>query len=128
LSRLLKKGSDVWLNTPRVSREASGTSGMTASMNGSIHLSTNDGWHPEFAKDGINSFTIPEIDHNRPIEEQDAEDNKNLLDIIENKILPTYYDDNNRWTEIVKNAMTDVVPAFDSGRMAHEYYLKMYDV
>ncbi|MGE4473596.1 MAG: alpha-glucan family phosphorylase, partial [Sulfuricurvum sp.] len=46
LSAILKKGSDVWLNTPRVSREASGTSGMTASMNGSIHFSTEDGWHP----------------------------------------------------------------------------------
>ncbi len=127
LSRLLKKGSDVWLNTPRVSREASGTSGMTASMNGSVHLSTDDGWHPEFAKDGINSFTIPPIDHNRPTEEQDFEDNKNLLDIIENKIIPIYYDEPQKWTDIVKNAMSDVIPAFDSGRMAHEYYVKMYD-
>ena len=127
LSRLLKKGSDVWLNTPRVSREASGTSGMTASMNGSVHLSTDDGWHPEFAKDGINSFTIPPIDHNRPTEEQDFEDNKNLLDIIENKIIPIYYDEPQKWTDIVKNAMSDVIPAFDSGRMAHEYYIKMYD-
>ncbi len=127
LSRLLKKGSDVWLNTPRVSREASGTSGMTASMNGSVHLSTDDGWHPEFAKDGVNAFTIPPIDHNRPVEEQDVEDNKNMLDIIEDKIIPLYYDKPEQWTEIVKNAMSDVIPAFDSGRMAHEYYVKMYD-
>jgi len=127
LSRLLKKGSDVWLNTPRVSREASGTSGMTASMNGSVHLSTDDGWHPEFAKDGVNAFTIPPIDHNRPVEEQDIEDNKNMLDIIENKIIPLYYDTPKQWIEIVKNAMSDVIPAFDSGRMAHEYYIKMYD-
>ncbi len=127
LSFILKKGSDVWLNTPRVSREASGTSGMTASMNGSIHLSTNDGWHPEFAKHGINAFTIPSSDSNKPIEEQDYEDNKNLMDIIENEIIPMYYDKPEQWTQMMKAAMSDVTPVFDSGRMANEYYIKMYD-
>jgi starch phosphorylase len=115
LSFILKKGSDVWLNTPRVSREASGTSGMTASMNGSIHLSTNDGWHPEFAKHGINAFTIPSSDSNKPIEEQDYEDNKNLMDIIENEIIPMYYDKPEQWTQMMKAAMSDVTPVFDSG-------------
>lgn len=128
LSEILKKGSDVWLNTPRVSREASGTSGMTASMNGSIHLSTNDGWHPEFAKHGYNSFTIPPIEHDKPVEEQDYEDNKNLMDLLENEIIPMYYDKPEHWTQIMKSAMSDVIPAFDSGRMAHEYYIKMYNV
>ena len=52
LSRYLKNGSDVWLNNPVVTREASGTSGMSAAMNGSISVSTNDGWICEFAKDG----------------------------------------------------------------------------
>lgn len=128
LSRIMKKGSDVWLNTPRVSREASGTSGMSASMNGSVHLSINDGWHPEFANDGVNSFTIPEIDHNKPIEQQDYEDNKNLMDILENKIIPLYYNEPKKWIKIVSNAMSDVIPAFDSGRMVNEYYTKMYDL
>jgi starch phosphorylase len=59
LSRFLKNGSDVWLNNPVVTREASGTSGMTAAMNGSVNLSTYDGWICEFAKDGKNSFIIP---------------------------------------------------------------------
>lgn len=127
LSRMLKKGSDVWLNTPRVSREASGTSGMTASMNGSIHFSTDDGWHPEFAKHTINCFTIPPIDHNRPIEAQDEEDNKNLMDMLENEIIPMYYDKPEQWTQMMKSAMSDVIPAFDSGRMANEYYVKMYN-
>jgi len=127
LSSVLKKGSDVWLNTPRVSREASGTSGMTASMNGSLHFSTNDGWHPEFAKHSINAFTIPPIDHNKPLEEQDLEDNKNLMDILENEIIPMYYDKPEQWTEMMKTAMGDVIPAFDSGRMVHEYYTKMYE-
>ncbi|MDO8455183.1 MAG: alpha-glucan family phosphorylase [Sulfurimonas sp.] len=127
LSRMMKKGSDVWLNTPRVSREASGTSGMSASMNGSVHLSTNDGWHPEFSKDGINSFTIPPSEGSLSIEQQDYEDNKSLMDILENKIIPLYYDEPKKWIKIVNNAMSDVIPAFDSGRMVHEYYTKMYD-
>jgi starch phosphorylase len=127
LSRIMKKGSDVWLNTPRVSREASGTSGMSASMNGSVHLSTNDGWHPEFSKDGINSFTIPPSDSSLSIEQQDYEDNKSLMDILENKIIPLYYNEPKKWIKIVNNAMSDVIPAFDSGRMVHEYYTKMYD-
>ncbi len=128
LSRILKKGSDVWLNTPRVSREASGTSGMTASMNGSIHFSTEDGWHPEFAKHGINSFTIPSVDHTKSIEEQDFEDNRAMMDILEFEIIPMYYDKPEEWTQLMRTAMFDVIPAFDSGRMANEYYLKMYDI
>lgn len=128
LSHIMKKGSDLWLNTPRVSREASGTSGMTASMNGSIHFSTDDGWHPEFAKHGQNAFTIPMTDHNKSSEEQDYEDNKNLMDILENKIIPMYYDKPDDWIQMMKNAMTDIIPTFDSGRMADEYYMKMYGI
>ncbi len=128
LSQILKKGSDVWINTPRVSREASGTSGMTASMNGSIHFSTNDGWHPEFAKDGLNSFTIPTADHEKSPEEQDYEDNKNMMDILENEIIPKYYNHPEMWTQMMRTAMEDVIRAFDSGRMANEYYLKMYNI
>jgi glycogen phosphorylase len=62
LSRLLKNGSDVWLNNPVVTREASGTSGMTAAMNASVNLSTYDGWVCEFSKDSHNSFIIPPAD------------------------------------------------------------------
>ena len=127
LSRFLKQGSDIWLNTPRITREASGTSGMTASMNGSIHFSIDDGWHPEFARDGKNAFTIPKLDHNLPIEKQDNLDNKNMMDILENDILPTYYYDQKKWVSIMKNAMTEIEIDFDSGRMADEYYKKMFN-
>lgn len=126
LSRALKHGADVWLNTPRVSREASGTSGMSAAMNGAIHFSTDDGWHPEFAIDGVNAFTIPPIDHNLPIDEQDEIDNKNMMDILENKIIPTYYEKPKKWLKMMKNSMNDVTPQFDSIRMADEYYKRMY--
>jgi len=126
LSAILKKGSDLWLNNPRVSREASGTSGMTASMNGSVHFSTNDGWHPEFAIEGINAFTIPPIDHTTPTDAQDSEDNRNLMDILEMQIIPLYYNHPEQWCQVMKRAMSDVIPKFDSGRMVHEYYEKMY--
>lgn len=127
LSKLLKQGSDLWLNTPRITREASGTSGMTASMNGSVHCSINDGWHPEFARDGRNAFTIPELDHTLPIEEQDRIDNKNMMAILEQKVLPLYYKHPSQWLQIMKNAMTEIEVDFDSGRMAREYYELLYD-
>ena len=126
LSRMMKEGSDVWLNNPRITREASGTSGMTAAMNGSVNLSTNDGWIPEFQKDGVNSFILPELDHKMPVEEQDRLDCENLYDILENKILPIYYDHPNQWKEIAFQSMKDVVPDFGSNRMAREYYEKLY--
>ena len=126
LSMLLKKGSDVWLNTPRVTREASGTSGMSAAMNGSLNLSIADGWHPEFCKEEINGFTIPTEGRNLPIHEQDSLDNKNLMDTLEERIIPMYYDKHEKWIETMKNSIRDVAPEFDSARMADEYYKKMY--
>jgi len=125
---LLKLGSDIWLNTPRYTREASGTSGMSASMNGSIHLSIDDGWHPEFARDGKNAFTIPAVDHTLPIADQDRIDNKNLMDILEQKVLPTYYNNKKEWVNIMKTAMSDIEIDFDSGRMAAEYYDRMFTI
>ncbi len=128
LSKILKQGSDVWLNTPRITREASGTSGMSANMNGSIHFSIDDGWNPEFAKDGKNAFTIPPLDYKLSSAEQDAIDNKNMMDILENIIIPTYYDKPKEWVTIMKSAMNDVEVAFDSGRMAIEYYERMFNL
>ena len=126
LSRLLKKGADIWLNTPRITREASGTSGMSAAMNGAINFSIADGWHPEFCKEEINSFTILGADSSLSIEEQDKNDNKNMMDILENKIIPTYYENQTKWVDLMKNSMSDVLFEFDSGSMAHKYYEKMY--
>ncbi|KAF5278903.1 hypothetical protein FQR65_LT15499 [Abscondita terminalis] len=73
----LKRMSDVWLNNPRVPCEASGTSGMTAAMNGSVNFSTEDGWIPEFAKPGENSFVVPKADYiNMSTYDQDMYDLK----------------------------------------------------
>jgi starch phosphorylase len=126
LSALLKKGSDVWLNNPKMYREASGTSGMTAAMNGSINFSLPDGWVPEFAKDKENSFVIPPADDNLPQHERDLLEAKTLMDILENTIRPMYYKDPKKWVSIIRKAAIDVTPAFDSGRMADEYYNVMY--
>lgn len=126
LSRKLKTGSDVWLNNPRVTREASGTSGMTAAMNGSVNVSTFDGWIPEFAQDGENCFVLPVVDYREPVEVQDETDAKNLYKILEEKVLPTYYEQPDAWDEIVFKGIDGVVPEFTSRRMAAEYYDMMY--
>ena len=127
LSALLKKGSDVWLNNPRMYREASGTSGMTAAMNASINLSLPDGWIPEFSKDLVNSFLVsPAADQSNPAK-LDAEENKNLLQVLEDHVIPMYYNDQHSWLKMIKQAARDVVPTFESGRMAKEYYEKMYN-
>ncbi len=126
LSGLLKGGSDIWLNNPRLPREASGTSGMTASMVGSINFSTYDGWIPEYAKHGVNSFVVPPVKLSLPVHQQDQLDLQNLLDILEDEIIPTYYDNPEQWISIMKSSMQDVVPYFDSDRMAYQYYEKLY--
>lgn len=126
LSKLLKDGADIWLNNPVVTREASGTSGMSAAMNGSVNLSTHDGWVCEFAKDGHNSFIIPEADPSLSDEARDQHDMLGFYQIMETEVLPAYYDQPDKWWEVVLNSMNEVVPFFDSDRMADEYYTKMY--
>ena len=126
LSKLLKQGSDVWLNTPRITREASGTSGMSAAFNGSLNVSTDDGWIPEFKKNGKNSFVLPALDHKLPVEEQDAQDCAHLYDILEKKVVKTYYDKPEKWQGMLFQALDDVAPAFSSDRMAKQYYQELY--
>jgi starch phosphorylase len=127
LSRRLKQGADCWLNNPRVPREASGTSGMTAAMNGAVNFSTDDGWIPEFMKDSENGFVVPKTDYlNMSVHDQDAYDLDCLYEILNKKILPLYYDNHGAWRHVIKNGMRDVRIQFDSNRMAHEYYELLY--
>lgn len=127
LSKLLKQGADVWLNVPRVTHEASGTSGMAAAMNGAVNVCLPDGWFPEFAKDKINSFVIPPCDTSLPDHIQDDLDAASLYKLLETEILPMYYDYPGHWLKIIKNGMKDVFPGFDSNRMAREYYEQLYN-
>ncbi len=126
LSKALKQGSDVWLNNPRLPREASGTSGMTAAMNGSVNLSTLDGWIPEFAKHGHNAFVVPQASESWPVAQQDEYDRINIMRVLEGEILPLYYSQPDAWRQIAWNSMREVVWYFDSDRMAAEYYEKLY--
>ena len=126
LSGLLKRGSDVWLNNPRIYREASGTSGMTAAMNASLNLSIADGWVPEFAHHGKNCFIIPHAPDGTSIEERDQQECISLYQVLHDEVLPAYYLKPRTWARMIMQSMSEIVPAFDSGRMAEEYYRKLY--
>ena len=127
LSALLKRGSDVWLNTPRIYHEASGTSGMTAAMNGSINLSIADGWIPEFAQDGKNCFIVTSASNDLDMEAKDRIETANLYSVLEKVVIPMYYKKPKSWIKVLKQGMKDVLPFFGSNRMADEYYKKMYN-
>ena len=128
LSKRMKQAADVWLNNPRVPREASGTSGMTAAMNGAVNFSTDDGWIPEFVNHGHNGFVIPKADYEHMnVQQQDEYDLQHLYSILEKEVLPLYYSDRDTWRSIAKNGMRDVRFQFDSGRMAAEYYDLLYN-
>jgi len=129
LSKRMKQASDVWLNNPRVPREASGTSGMTAAMNGAVNFSTDDGWIPEFINHGNNGFVVPKADYdNMSTQQQDDYDLNEMYKILEEQIVPMYYENKETWRQITQNGMNDVRFQFDSNRMAEEYYEKMYKI
>ena len=124
----MKQGADIWLNTPRITREASGTSGMTSAMNGGVNFYTWDGWICEFGEHKKNAYIIPALDYKLPTDTQYEQDLNNLFDILENDIIKTYYaKDKKAWASVVKNSMTDVIPFFGSNRMADEYYSVLYN-
>ncbi|MBC6991845.1 alpha-glucan family phosphorylase [Hymenobacter sp. BT491] len=127
LSAAMKKGADIWLNTPRFPREASGTSGMTAAMNGCVSLSIADGWVPEFVRHGENGFLIPLANVNEPEPVKDDIEATGVLDVLEQEILPLYYSQPQDFLEIAKTGMLEVEPEFESCRMATEYYERMYN-
>ena len=81
----------------------------------------------EFTRDEVNSFMIPLVDDSLPVHEQDDIDAENLLSILENKVIPTYYNNKDKWVDMMRNSMNDVVADFESGRMADEYYKMLYD-
>ncbi|MCF6201944.1 MAG: alpha-glucan family phosphorylase, partial [Hydrogenimonas sp.] len=84
-------------------------------------------WHAEFQKDGVNSFTIHHADPSLPAEEIDRLDYMTMMQKLEDKIIPLYYDNEREWLTIAKNGMNDILSNFDSSRMVEEYYEKLYD-
>ncbi len=129
LCRELVKGVDVWLNNPRRLQEASGTSGMKASMNGVIHLSVRDGWWDE-GYSGTNGWSLDGAPSANPSAE-DRGDAEALYRLLEEVIVPMYYDRDrkgvpHRWVQMAKEAIRTVSPNYCAGRMVKEYTEHMY--
>ncbi len=100
---------------------------MTAAMNGAINFTVQDGWIPEFARHKHNCFALPVAEGNMSEFEMDEYDHSNIMDMLENVILPLYYDHPDQWLQMVKNSMTEILPTFEAGRMADEYYRTIYN-
>jgi starch phosphorylase len=125
----LIRGVDVWLNTPRVLMEASGTSGQKASMNGVLNLSVLDGWWFE-AYNGYNGWGVEEKENANAAEQDDRTANA-IYDLLENRIIPLYYDVDTEgtplgWVKMMKETMRSNTPFFNSSRMAKEYAENFY--
>jgi starch phosphorylase len=130
LARYLVQGVDVWLNTPRRPLEASGTSGMKAGLNGALNFSVLDGWWRE-AYNGRNGWAIGEDKDPESPEIQDAADAENLYSILENEIIPLYYDRDikdlpREWLARMKESIKTITPEFSTRRMLKEYVENLY--
>jgi glycogen phosphorylase len=128
VAHFLVQGCDVWLNNPRKPLEASGTSGMKASINGVPHFSIGDGWWAEgYTSD--NGWLIDAAEAGSQ-EAQDAADASRIYEILERDIVPSFYDRDNgvprRWLQFVRNAILTVAPRFSARRMVKEYVDNMY--
>jgi starch phosphorylase len=128
LSAILKRGADIWLNTPLRPMEASGTSGMGANLNGTIHVSTLDGWAVEGTYHGLNGFIINEkgSEEYLPVEERHKQDYESMMSIFENEIIPMFYNDPDRWSQLMFRAIQTAESYFHSHRMAIEYFVRLY--
>ena len=117
-----------WVNTPLRPFEASGTSGMSANMNGALHLSIFDGWTVEGTFNGINGYTVEYegLDDDMPWEERHWKDHECVMDIIENQIIPTYYNNKEEWARLMRQAIRTSEAYFNSDRMVIEYYNRLY--
>ena len=131
LARFLVQGVDVWLNTPRRPNEASGTSGQKAALNGALNFSVLDGWWRE-GYNGKNGWAIGDDRDYDNLDEQDKVDGESLYDILENEIIPLYYDERTadglpfEWIARVKNSIRTLAPNFSMRRMVREYLEHMY--
>lgn len=114
LARLMVAGCDVWMNTPVVGFEACGTSGMKAAVNGTIPVSTKDGWVEE-----AELFRVGWIVDNENV-------NKSIFQLLEENILPMYYEQPVEWVKHMQNARAMAINQFSATRMLREYIEKMY--
>lgn len=130
VARHLVCGVDVWLNTPRRPKEASGTSGMKTAMAGVPNLSILDGWWVE-GYVGNNGWGIGEGKTFPTEEEQDEFDARSLYEVLENEVVPLFYDEDSdgiprKWVQVMKESIRSVTPYFGTRRMLKDYITKMY--
>ncbi len=128
LGRLLTNGCDVWLNNPTPPKEASGTSGMKAGINGCLNLSIPDGWWAEAVEHGVNGWTFgPQgLEAN-----DDYTDADSLYHVLEKDVVPTFYSRGpegipEAWVTMMLNSMVTCTSAFSSHRMLVEYTNEAY--
>ena len=130
LAKLLVSGVDIWMNTPTRPLEASGTSGEKALMNGVLNFSVLDGWWCEGYKPGAGwALKEERTYHNQ--EFQDQLDAATIYTLLENEILPMYYNRDGKaysdeWVACIKKSIAEVAPHFTMKRQLDDYYSKFY--
>ncbi len=130
VAHFLVQGCDVWMNNPRKPLEASGTSGMKASVNGVPHLSIGDGWWAE-GYTGHNGWLIEGKTASTDHDAVDAADAEALYQLLEREIVPTFYERDaqnipRRWLSVVRQAIVTVAPRFSARRMVKQYADELY--
>jgi starch phosphorylase len=130
-ARYLVQGVDVWLNNPRRPQEASGTSGMKAAVNGAIHVSTLDGWWDEGYSPEC-GWAIGDGEEYSNHDYQDTIESQALYNILENELIPCYYDRQpgdvpRRWVKMMRASIKNVLETFTSDRMVREYLASYYE-
>jgi starch phosphorylase len=131
LARLLVQGSDVWLNTPRRLMEASGTSGMKATLNGSLHVSELDGWWDEAYAPGFGWAIGGGLPDDVSDDVRDHAEALQLIDLLENEIAPLFFRRDAQgtpaqWLERVKRSIVGFAGTFSAHRMVTEYVEQIY--
>ena len=130
VAHFIVQGCDVWLNNPRKPLEASGTSGMKASLNGVPHMSVGDGWWSE-GFTGRNGWLIHGATLGDDPETADEADAQALYRLLEEEVVPAFYERDERdipqrWLQFVREAIRTVAPRFSARRMVKEYVQEMY--
>ena len=131
LARRLVSGVDIWMNTPTRPLEASGTSGEKAEMNGVVNLSVLDGWWVEGYREGAGWALKQERTYQNQ-GYQDQLDAATIYNMLENEIVPLYYDKDKKgmskdWVKVIKNSIATIAPHYTMKRQLDDYYSKFYN-